>query len=247
MSDLVISEKDIERFWSKVNIKGTDDCWEWTGIIGRDNVGVFRTMRKNYNPYRMSYLLNKGKLGNREPVYHSCHNSKCVNPLHLYIKRQNCSITSNIYFLEYFWNNVEISKEDKCWNWKGSTDRFGYGRSCFLCKVYKAHQMAYRIAYGDIQKGMCVLHKCDNTSCCNPKHLWLGTQLDNIHDMVKKNRNIKPIGSLNNKAKLNEELVREIRHKYKKGDIIQKDLATIYNVSLSTIHRVISSKSWSHI
>lgn len=80
--------------------------------------------------------------------------------------------------------------DNGCWNWQRQKEKGGYGkfRTAFNSKWYKAHREAYRHFYGSIPSGLHVLHKCDNPSCVNPSHLFLGTHLDNILDRVRKGR-----------------------------------------------------------
>lgn len=72
-----------------------------------------------------------------------------------------------------------------CWIWTGPTNNHGYGR--FGGSRY-AHRVSYQLAHGPIPPGMVVLHRCDNPPCVNPDHLSLGTQRDNVRDMVTKGR-----------------------------------------------------------
>lgn len=95
---------------------------------------------------------------------------------------------------EYFWNNVDIKGKDECWVWKG----YAYthkkyktdirGMVIFNGKTIQTHRISWILTYGYIPKGMSVCHRCDNTICANPNHLFLGTQHDNIQDCVKKGR-----------------------------------------------------------
>jgi len=82
-------------------------------------------------------------------------------------------------------------KPDKngCWIWQLARQRSGHG----VCSVGggksgRAHRQAWIEKNGPVPEGMCVLHKCDNPPCINPEHLWLGTQLQNIQDMLAKRR-----------------------------------------------------------
>jgi hypothetical protein len=77
-----------------------------------------------------------------------------------------------------------------CWEWRGSRHHQGYGMFMEAHKKpVKAHRLSWRLHNGEIPASLCVLHRCDNTGCVNPAHLFLGTQLDNIRDMVSKGRN----------------------------------------------------------
>ena len=87
---------------------------------------------------------------------------------------------------ERFWSKVDRS--GKCWLWTASRNSSGYGKF----DGEGAHRVAWRLAYGVIPYGACVLHRCDMPRCVNPAHLWLGTQADNVADMVAKGRQRKP-------------------------------------------------------
>jgi hypothetical protein len=81
-----------------------------------------------------------------------------------------------------------IFKTFDCWIWLGSYNENGYGVFHYDKKLKLAHRFSYEFYKGEIPKGLFVCHSCDNTACVNPDHLWLGTQEDNMNDMIAKGR-----------------------------------------------------------
>lgn len=84
----------------------------------------------------------------------------------------------------------KVSKSDGCWEWQGSRSRRGYGWFSSAAHTYNvpAHRASYELFCSEIPPGLYVLHKCDNPPCVRPDHLFIGTQRDNIHDMIQKGR-----------------------------------------------------------
>jgi hypothetical protein len=95
--------------------------------------------------------------------------------------------------VDRFWSKV--NKANGCWTWNAGLNRDGYGSIKIKGKFWLAHRYAMVLA-GHIIEGKVVCHKCDNPSCVNPDHLFVGTQADNVKDMIAKNRYVKPQSKL---------------------------------------------------
>lgn len=139
-------------------------------------------------------------------------------------------------------NKIEINEINDCWNWKACKDKDGYGFFKFRLKQDKAHRVMWILIHGEIPEGLCVCHKCDNPSCVNPDHLFLGTNHDNMLDKARKNRN--PFGEKVNTHKFDEKTVLEIVRLYRTGLYRQKDLGKMFGVYQSTIGRIVRGDTW---
>lgn len=148
-----------------------------------------------------------------------------------------------------FWNKVDMLGD--CWTWTASRHRSrnrieSYGQ--FINdkgKNVSAHRWVYENHIKAIPNGMCVLHCCDNMLCVRPSHLFLGTQADNIADMISKGRQAK--GEKHCNAVLTESDVLEIRRMYAFGNYSQAALARKFGVISSQISRIVNRKRWKHI
>jgi hypothetical protein len=129
-----------------------------------------------------------------------------------------------------------------CRPWKGCTNSKGYGLFWIGNKQYLAHRVAWTIEHGD-PGDMSVLHSCDNPPCCSVSCLFLGTQLDNVSDMVSKGRKVTRRGAENYNAKFTDAQVREIRERHTNGEQ-QKALADYFGVGQTTIHSVVHRRSY---
>ena len=121
--------------------------------------------------------------------------------------------------------------------------------------------MAWTITHGPIPEGANVLHSCDNPSCVNPAHLFLGTQADNVRDCQAKGRRAvnrprsAPVGAVgprgvfagsgesNGNARLDWDAVREIRARHSQGES-QASLAREYGVGRSHVQMIVSGQRW---
>lgn len=132
----------------------------------------------------------------------------------------------------------KVNKADGCWLWTGSKNPNGYGQIRVDKKSILTHRVSWELYKGPIPKGLFVCHHCDTPACVNPNHLFLGTQSDNIQDMLAKGRS--------GNAKLTVDQTREIRERVANGEkpiMIAKE----FGVVKSTIYRVVNRKTWKEI
>lgn len=134
-----------------------------------------------------------------------------------------------------------------CLNFTGGKVGIGYGRLRVGRKLVLAHRHAYELAMGEIPDGMIVCHRCDNPSCCNPDHLFLGSQMDNMSDRSGKGRyGSQARGTDNGAAKLTDVDVAEIRRLVSSG-AKQKDVAAQFGVTQPLISMIALRKNWDHL
>lgn len=140
-----------------------------------------------------------------------------------------------------------IRNENGCLDFTGPIKSGGYGRVAISGGKYRAaHRISWELHHGEIPQGMCVLHKCDRPICCEILHLFLGTQADNVEDMMAKERNRQLYGENANKAKLKEDQVLKIKIKLKEK-ILAKEIAKEFNISIATIRDINKGRSWKHV
>lgn len=145
-----------------------------------------------------------------------------------------------------FWASVKADDLNSCWIWIGGKNESGYGRINFKNREVKlAHRVAFELCFGPIPEGKKVCHRCDNPPCCNPFHLFIGTQADNMADCLKKNRFAK--GESRPDSKLTNEQVRYIRENYSFRKVTHKMLGKLFGVSSGCVLKVIKNRTWSHI
>lgn len=139
-----------------------------------------------------------------------------------------------------------INDTDQCVEWRGPHNTEGYG--VFKARGdHRAHRVSYERAHGPIPSGQLVRHTCDNPPCVNPRHLLLGTDADNNHDMMQRRRNRQPRGEDQGSAKLTTEQVREIRRRYALGGISQQALGNEYGINQRTVSKIVRQSAWKHI
>lgn len=138
-----------------------------------------------------------------------------------------------------FWSKIQVGRDADCWPWKGQE---GYGRCKIDGRLYSPHRLAYELVNGPIPEGSgyhgtVVRHRCDNPACCNPAHLQIGTQSENMLDMVARGRVdfSKDCG-----RKLTPEQAAKIRSDPRSGRVI----AAEYGIGKSQVQRIKSGERW---
>lgn len=194
------------------------------------------------------------KIGNGKYCSHSCA-SRALRP----------AGTVNMPPEERFWSKVDKngpvpahrSELGPCWLWTGSRNKKGYGYVGIggrAGRKHLAHRVSYCWAHGIELTSLgdrCILHECDGGSigCVRPEHLSVGTRIKNNIDMRERNRGTKPprrCGEANNKAKLTESTVRDIRRRARAGESAA-DIARSFGINKTTACNIINGKTWKHV
>lgn len=136
-----------------------------------------------------------------------------------------------------------------CWLWTGHIGKYGYGILCEWLNektvMRRAHRVAWRLYCGEIPVGLNVLHKCDVRCCVNPRHLFLGTNLDNGRDCRAKGRTLR--GDRSPFSKLTSSQVTEIKTAIRDKTAMKTALAERYGVAAGTIGSIAYGRTWTHV
>jgi len=180
----------VERIDAKTVKRGPDECWLWTGGVSQKGAPHSSDGKRGANPRRLVWEWNNGRpLTKNEQVSTTCGVFRCLNPAHLYVRPWMNDEAR-------FWSHVKKAEGDACWEWQSTFFARGYGGFKMQGKERQAHRVAWELTYGPIEghipghpeKERVVMHKCDNPKCVRPDHLELGTDTDNMRDMLAKGR-----------------------------------------------------------
>lgn len=143
-----------------------------------------------------------------------------------------------------------IINEQGCWIWTGGYFSDGYGETSYRKRPLRVHRAAMELFNGtpgmiDKTNPIQVLHRCDDSRCFNPDHLFLGTATDNMADRDRKGRQAK--GEKNYRTKLVADDVREIRSLYREEGWRYRALAEKFGITVSGLEKIIPGKTWRHI
>ena len=144
-----------------------------------------------------------------------------------------------------FMDTVSPEPMSGCWLWIGYCMNAGYGTFRLRGINEKAHRASWLMFRGEIPDNLFVCHHCDIKTCVNPDHLFLGTHMDNMRDMMRKGRSPRSVGERAGKSKLTSNQVLEIRRVHRRG--LAGKLAKEYGVTKQNIQNIVDRKIWRHI
>ncbi len=156
-------------------------------------------------------------------------------------------------FQKRFWNKIKIVGVNQCWLWNRFTTPKGYGRFIISISWKKYNLYAHIVAWiihnqRDVPLGMNILHSCIATrNCCNPRHLRIGTDQENVDDMVNQGRARKAKGQGHAMAKLTEKEVIKIRKLHSSGKYSVCELAQMFGIVYTCVWKIVRRKTWTHI
>ncbi len=151
-----------------------------------------------------------------------------------------------------FWDRIDKNgpihpSVGQCWTWTGQRNRNGYGVFYFR-RMHLAHRIGWALWAGELSLSLKVLHRCDNPSCVRPAHLFIGTQADNVADMISKGRHRYSFGPAHGAimsrvaargigagSALSDAQVIEIRSLVSDGGISKREVGRRYGVSHTVI------------
>ncbi|QPI08311.1 HNH endonuclease [Stutzerimonas stutzeri] len=141
-----------------------------------------------------------------------------------------------------FWSKVKIGDKADCWPWL-AVKRNGYGFFSFHGKGHPSTRMAWYFTHGALITDRFFCHTCDNPSCCNPAHLFVGTHADNMADKAAKGRQLR--GDRHHLSKLSTESAKAIKALLPTKT--NSELAALFGVSRQAIQFIRRGESWKHV
>jgi hypothetical protein len=141
-------------------------------------------------------------------------------------------------------DDMEKTELKPCINFSGHINTNGYGYVRLFGRQRLAHVVAFKMANPKvIICNKCVCHKCDNRTCINPEHLFLGTRIENNKDRDNKGRQVSVYGENNGMSKLKKDDIAEIRYRLSKKESFAS-IGRVFKVRWQTIQAIARGKTW---
>lgn len=140
-----------------------------------------------------------------------------------------------------FWSKIQVGRDTDCWPWRGGED---YGRIKIAGGLYSPHRLAYELVNGPIPEGegfhgTVIRHRCDNPACCNPGHLDIGTQRQNVMDMVERGRR--------KWSRHNAKITADQAAKIRQDPRASRTIAREYGIGRSQVKRIKNGERWKDV
>ncbi len=213
-------------------------CWGWAGGT-RKGKPLVSIKKQSWTVASVAWRLYYKKRPDTR-LLTLCKNVNCTNPLHWETYHNDDVI------LERFWSKVLQCEhgwtcETCCWPWQAGKNTDGYGNFTHKGHTINAARVAWVLYWNKgvfPNSDVVTRHQCNTPPCCNPNHIAIGTQLDNMKDRTRAGRSV---------STLSEQQVREIRVLYASGQFSESQLATRFHVGVTAVSNVLTQKTWAHI
>ena len=155
---------------------------------------------------------------------------------------------NDIKFLYKLCSYAEIKRKTDCWQWQKGKDKDGYALITYKGKTVRVTRLIKSLYDGEFPKEMFCCHTCDNPSCINPDHIFIGSAKENSRDREKKHRGRtqNQLGEKNHAAILTENVVLEIRKLHQEG-MKECDIVRKFKLNQGTVSKILLRKRWKHI
>lgn len=146
------------------------------------------------------------------------------------------------------WGKINRKSEEECWEWMAYKDKWGYGKIGIKKSALTAHRQVFMELHGRVSSDTLICHSCDNPICCNPFHLFAGTNLENSHDCISKGRTWVQSGKVVRRSYITSDQVKEIKHLL--SSLPPKSgikIADRFGINPLVVSRIKCGKTWRHV